>query len=313
MVRATKIESVKRTFEPLAAIEWVERKSRLANRDSHLRARKPTMRATFVHVRQSSDTDTTMRTILTANSGEMGTWVAKHAASDLRQAISDKGSANLVVATGASQFEVLKHLVAAPDIDWSKVTGFHLDEYVGISSDHAASFCGYLKDRFVDHVDLAQFHYLRGDADRQAVIGEIGELVKTSDIDLALVGIGENGHLAFNDPPADFETEEPYLVVELDEPCRMQQVGEGWFESLDAVPTHAISMSVKQILKAAKIYCSVPDERKAEAVRATLEDEVSPAIPASILRQHANTTLVIDEAAASKLSDEVKSRLERGK
>ena len=275
-------------------------------------ARKPTMFATFVHVRQSSDTDTTMRRILTANPGEMGIWVAKHAASDLRQAISDKGSANLVVATGASQFEVLKHLVAAPDIDWSKVTGFHLDEYVGISSDHGASFCGYLKERFVDHVDLADFHYLRGDADPQSVIREVGALLKINQIDLALVGIGENGHLAFNDPPADFETEDPYLVVELDEPCRMQQVGEGWFESLEVVPTHAISMSVHQILKAAKIYCSVPDERKAEAVRATLEDEIAPAIPASILRKHANTTLVIDEAAATKLGAELKSRLERG-
>ncbi len=273
-------------------------------------ARKPTMLATFVYDRQSSDTDTTMRTILTANPGEMGSWVAKHAASDLRQAISDRGSANIVVATGASQFEVLKHLVAAPDIDWSKVTGFHLDEYVGISRDHGASFCGYLKERFVDHVDLAQFHYLRGDADPQAVIREIGDLVTTSQIDLALVGIGENGHLAFNDPPADFETEEPYLVVELDEPCRMQQVGEGWFESLEVVPTHAISMSVQQILKAAKIYCSVPDERKAAAVRATLEDEITPAIPASILRKHADTTLVIDKAAASKLDEALKSRLE---
>ena len=159
---------------------------------------------------------------------------------------------------------------------------------------------------------MAQFHYLRGDADPQVVIREIGELVKTRQIDLALVGIGENGHLAFNDPPADFETEEPYLMVELDEPCRMQQVGEGWFESLDVVPTHAISMSVQQILKAAKIYCSVPDERKAEAVRATLEDEITPAIPASILRKHANATLVIDKAAASRLGDELMSGLESG-
>ncbi len=275
-------------------------------------ARKPTILASFVHVRQSRDSDLTMRTILTANPGQMGAWVAKHAASDLRQAISDKGNANLVVATGASQFEVLKHLVKAPDIDWSKVTGFHLDEYVGIASDHGASFCGYLKERFVDHVDLAHFHYLRGDLDPQTVIREVGDLVGASEIDLALVGIGENGHLAFNDPPADFETEEPYLVVALDEPCRMQQVGEGWFESLETVPTHAISMSVRQILKAAKIYCSVPDERKAEAVRATLEDVISPAVPASILRDHPNATLVIDDAAASKISADLKSKLESG-
>ena len=266
----------------------------------------------FVHVRQSRDSDISMRTILTTNPAQMGAWVAKHAASDLRQAISDKGKANLVVATGASQFEVLKHLVNAPDIDWSKVTGFHLDEYVGLSSDHGASFCGYLKERFVDHVDLARFHYLQGDADPHSVIREVGDLVSASQIDLALVGIGENGHLAFNDPPADFETEDPYLVVELDEPCRLQQVGEGWFESLETVPTHAISMSVRQILKAAKIYCSVPDERKAEAVRATLQDAISPTIPASILRDHPDATLVIDDAAASKLDADLKSKLESG-
>ncbi len=128
---------------------------------------------------------------------------------------------------------------------------------------------------------------------------------------MALVGIGENGHLAFNDPPADFDTDEPYLLVELDEPCRMQQVGEGWFASLEDVPTHAISMSVRQILSAAKIYCSVPDERKADAVRASVEDEISPDVPASILRQHADTTLIIDEAAASRLSDAATSKLER--
>lgn len=253
-----------------------------------------------------------MRTILTTNPVEMGAWVAKHAASDLRQAISEKGNANIVVATGASQFEVLKHLVNEPEIDWSKVTGFHLDEYVGLSSDHGASFCGYLRERFVDHVNLSHFHYLRGDLEPEVVINEVGNLLKGTQIDLALVGIGENGHLAFNDPPADFDTEEPYLVVELDEPCRMQQVGEGWFESLATVPTHAISMSVRQIMKAAKIYCSVPDERKAEAVRATLEDEISPVIPASILRRHSDVTLVIDKPAASKLSADLKNSLEIG-
>ncbi len=253
-----------------------------------------------------------MRTILTSNPVEMGAWVAKHAASDLRQAISEKGNANIVVATGASQFEVLKHLVNEPEIDWSKVTGFHLDEYVGLSSDHGASFCGYLRERFVDHVNLSHFHYLRGDLEPEVVINEVGNLLKGTQIDLALVGIGENGHLAFNDPPADFDTEEPYLVVELDEPCRMQQVGEGWFESLATVPTHAISMSVRQIMKAAKIYCSVPDERKAEAVRATLEDEISPVIPASILRRHSDATLVIDKPAASKLSADLKNSLEIG-
>ncbi|MGI9472311.1 MAG: glucosamine-6-phosphate deaminase [Rubripirellula sp.] len=252
-----------------------------------------------------------MHTILTASPEAMGRWVAQHAASDLRQAISQHGSANLVVATGASQFEVLGHLVKESGIDWSKVHGFHLDEYVGLSSDHKASFCGYLRERFADQVDLASFHYLRGDDEPTTTIARVGSLVRKARIDLALVGIGENGHLAFNDPPADFETEEPYLIVELDEPCRLQQVGEGWFPSLSDVPTHAISMSVRQILKAEKIYCSVPDERKAMAVQSTLEGPITPEVPASILREHPDTILVIDEAASAKLSSESKARLDR--
>lgn len=244
-----------------------------------------------------------MRTILTSNAKEMGQWVSHQAAADLRQAIADQGSATLVVATGASQFAVLEHLVQEPSIDWSVVRGFHLDEYVGLSPDHPASFCKYLKERFVDHVALADFQYLRGDHDPTETIDRVGKLLNSTAIDLALVGIGENGHLAFNDPPADFETRQPYLIVELDLPCRQQQVGEGWFGSIDDVPTHAISMSVNQIISAKRIYCSVPDERKAEAVRRTLEDPISPEIPASILRNHKHATLVIDQAAASKLSE----------
>lgn len=256
-------------------------------------------------------TNESMRTILTADRESMGRWVAEHAAADLRRAISENGTANIVVATGASQFEVLDQLVKQPDIDWSAVHGFHLDEYVGLSSDHGASFCRYLKERFVDHVNLADFQYLRGDEDPQATIARVGDLIANKRIDLALVGIGENGHLAFNDPPADFETQEPYIVVELDEPCRLQQVGEGWFDSLDDVPTHAISMTVRQILKAATIYCSVPDERKAAAVRATLEGPITPEVPASILREHEAATLIIDQPAASQLSPSTTSQLER--
>ena len=252
-----------------------------------------------------------MRIILTPDRDAMGRWVATSAAADLRQAIDQRGKANLVVATGSSQFEVLRELVKQPDIDWSRVHGFHLDEYVGLSSDHPASFCKYLKERFVDHVPLASFEYLRGDEDPAETIKRAGELLSHSPTDVALVGIGENGHLAFNDPPADFSTEEPYLLVGLDEPCRQQQVGEGWFGSLDEVPTHAISMSVRQILKAAVIYCSVPDQRKAAAVRATIEDEISPEIPASILREHARVTLVIDEAAASELSTASREHAEK--
>lgn len=258
----------------------------------------------------SNDFIEDMRIILTADRSAMGQWVATAAAADLRQAIDANGKANLVVATGASQFEVLGDLVKQPDIDWSKVHGFHLDEYVGISGDHPASFCKYLKERFVDHIPLASFEYLRGDEPPADTIARAGKLLLESPIDVSLVGIGENGHLAFNDPPADFTTEEPYLLVELDEPCRMQQVGEGWFASLDDVPTHAVSMSVRQIMRSAKIYCSVPDQQKAAAVRATIEDAIAPSIPASILRNHPATTLIIDAAAASELSEESRTALE---
>ena len=251
-----------------------------------------------------------MQNILTADANAMGRWVAEHAAQDLRNAISNNGTASIVVATGASQFAVLENLVQQPDIDWSVVHGFHLDEYVGLSMDHPASFCKYLKERFVDHVGLADFQYLHGDQDPSETIKRVGKLLLATSIDLALVGIGENGHLAFNDPPADFETREPYLLVELDEPCRQQQVGEGWFASLADVPTHAISMSVSQIMTAKKIYCSVPDARKADAVCRTLEEPISPEIPASILRNHEQAILVIDQAAASELSQASRQALE---
>jgi glucosamine-6-phosphate deaminase len=208
----------------------------------------------------------------------------------------------LIIATGSSQFEVLEALAARTDVDWSVVTGFHLDEYIGISSDHPASFCRYLRERFVSKVPIGQFHYLDGLGDARETIGSVGAKLTAAPIDVALVGIGENGHLAFNDPPADFQTDDPYLVVELDEPCRMQQVGEGWFAGLDDVPKQAISMSIRQIMRTGKIYCSVPDERKAAAVRATLEDAISPEVPASILRRHDRVVLVIDRAAASRLS-----------
>ncbi|NND98735.1 MAG: glucosamine-6-phosphate deaminase [Pirellulaceae bacterium] len=251
-----------------------------------------------------------MDTILTADSKAMGRVAADLAAIDLRNALASKGHANIIVATGASQFEVLGQLVKQPEIDWHNVTGFHLDEYVGLSIDHPASFCGYLKERFVDQIPLADFHFLRGDQDPAETIARVGKLLAETTIDVAMVGIGENGHLAFNDPPADFETTEPYLIVELDQPCRQQQVGEGWFASLSDVPTHAISMSVQQIMKSEHIYCSVPDQRKAAAVRATLEDEISPRIPASILRRHPAAKLIIDEAAATDLSAATRQLIE---
>ncbi|MFI4873979.1 MAG: glucosamine-6-phosphate deaminase [Blastopirellula sp. JB062] len=234
---------------------------------------------------------------------QLGAAAARQGAAAIRAALAEKGSANIIVATGASQFETLAALVAEPEIDWSKVTGFHLDEYLGISDQHPASFRRYLRERFVEQVPLQAFHYVDGSAaDPHQVCARLGELIGQHPIDVAFVGIGENGHLAFNDPPADFETETPYLVVELDEACRQQQAGEGWFASLDDVPTQAISMSCRQILKTKTIICSVPDQRKAEAVRNSVEGSVTPDVPASILQTHDGVSLFLDKESASALA-----------
>lgn len=232
----------------------------------------------------------------------MGANAAEYAAKVIRNAIASKNEATIIVATGASQFTVLANLVKSEDIDWQKVTGFHLDEYLGLPMTHPASFRKYLKERFVDLVPMKTFHYI--DGERTPASDECARLaaeISAVDIDVALVGIGENGHLAFNDPPADFDTVEPYLVVELDEACRRQQLGEGWFPSLEAVPTKAISMSVQQILKSKQIVCSVPDARKARAVADSVQGPLTNQVPASILQQHEATTLYLDRAAAKQL------------
>jgi glucosamine-6-phosphate deaminase len=227
---------------------------------------------------------------------------ADEAAGLIRQAIAARGQAYLIAATGTSQFEFLDAMVLQPNVDWAQVTFFHLDEYVGLPSTHPASFRRYLQERIVDRVQPGAFHFLNGEApDPAAECRRVGELISRATIDAAFVGIGENGHLAFNDPPADFYTQEPYLVVELDEACRRQQVGEGWFETDGDVPVRAISMSVQQILKARHVLCVVPDRRKARAVRDCLELEVSPLRPASILQQHARTTMYLDTESAAFL------------
>lgn len=234
---------------------------------------------------------------------EMGQAAALDAAAILREAISRKGEAHVIAATGASQFEFLDALTATPGIDWSKVVCFHLDEYVGLPETHPGSFRRYLKERIVARSHPGAFHFIEGDAAEPAVEARrVGRLIRTCAIDVAFVGIGENGHLAFNDPPADFETDEPYLVVTLDEACRRQQLGEGWFAGLEEVPKQAISMSVRQILKAERILCVVPDARKARAVCACLEEEMGPERPASILRTHPRTTLFLDRASAGLLA-----------
>ncbi len=243
-----------------------------------------------------------MNIVVCKDKEELGKLAAERGASLIRCAIEEKGEANIILATGASQFEMLAHLVKA-DVDWTKVTAFHLDEYIGLPETHPASFRRYLKERFASRVPLRQFHFVNGDApDPHAECRRLGDLISRHPIDVAFVGIGENGHLAFNDPPADFETEEPYLVVELDEACRKQQLGEGWFSSLDEVPTRAISMSIRQILKSRTIICSVPDLRKAQAVQKAVEGPVTPQVPSSILQRHPQTFLYLDPESASLLS-----------
>jgi glucosamine-6-phosphate deaminase len=233
----------------------------------------------------------------------LGAAAAAHAARVLREALAREGRARVIAATGASQFEFLEALTATDGIDWSHVEIFHLDEYVGLSRSHPASFRRYLEERLVKRVAPGAFHSLDGEAeDPVAECRRVGALIAEAPVDVAFVGIGENGHLAFNDPPADFETEDPYLVVTLDEACRRQQLGEGWFGSLDEVPPRAISMSVRQILKAREIVVSVPDARKARAVRECLEGEVTPLHPASILQRHTRAAVYLDRDSAALLT-----------
>jgi glucosamine-6-phosphate deaminase len=247
-----------------------------------------------------------MQKLIFKTKQELGKAAAKAVAEQIKKAIETKGFANIILATGTSQFEILAELVDAQGIDWSTVTMFHLDEYISLAPDHPASFRKYLKERFLDKVStLKAVHLVNGDADAtQAECDRLNQIIAEHPIDLALVGIGENGHLAFNDPPADFDTDQPYIIVNLDERCRNQQLGEGWFEELNDVPTQAISMSIRQIAKSFCIIASVPDQRKARAVKDALEGPVTDACPASILQNHPNCKIFLDHDSASLLSTE---------
>jgi glucosamine-6-phosphate deaminase len=209
---------------------------------------------------------------------------------------------------------MLDALVRQPGIDWSKVTGFHLDEYIGMSDSHPASFRRYLRERFTSKLPtIGAFHFIEGDApDLASEVTRIGNLIKAKPIDVTFAGIGENGHLAFNDPPADFDVEDPYIVVQLDEVCRRQQYGEGWFPTFEDVPQTAISMSVRQIMASRLIILSVPDARKADAVQKALEGPVSPDCPASILQKHPDCHVFLDPASAGKLSQASLAGADRG-
>lgn len=233
---------------------------------------------------------------------QLGIEAGKKTAELIRKAIRERGNANIILATGSSQFETLKQLIGEQGIAWDKVTMFHLDEYIGLPASHKASFRKYLRERFLDKVPpLRSVNLIDGEADPQEELRRLNDLISRAPVDVALVGIGENGHLAFNDPPADFETTQPYIIASLDRACRQQQVNEQWFASVEEVPLQAISMSVKQIMLSKYIICSVPGARKSMAVRDCLEQPVSNLHPASILQEHDHCCLFLDKDSASLL------------
>ena len=241
--------------------------------------------------------------IFSTNS-ELAAAAAAQAATSIRDAIRERGVARLIAATGASQFKFLEALTQAPQIDWQCVELFHLDEYLGIPATHPASFRKYLLDRLINKVGITHHHLLSGEHDPAQTIAEVARELRKAPIDVAFVGIGENGHLAFNDPPADFQTEEAYIVVQLEKACRRQQLGEGWFQTLADVPGRAISMTIRQILQSKQILCIVPDARKAEAVAKCLQNEITPQAPASILRTHPDTIVYLDLDSSALLRPE---------
>lgn len=238
------------------------------------------------------------------NNEELGKAAALSAANILNEAIKERGKANLILATGASQFEFLKNL-QLQQIDWKKITVFHLDEYLGIPETHPASFRKYLRNRILEKVNPKKIYYLEGDAaDAEMEAERYEKLLKKHSVDLACIGIGENGHIAFNDPPvADFKDPRLVKIVELDEACRKQQQGEGWFPTLDDVPTHALSLTIPAIMQSNHINCVVPDLRKAEAVYNTINSSISEKCPATILRQHPSAVLFLDQHSSYNLSN----------
>ena len=233
----------------------------------------------------------------------LGQAAAEQASAAIRRAIVERGHARIIAATAASQLEFLQALTKAPGIDWPRVEVFHLDEYLGLPVTHPGSFRKMLLEQLVQKTGIIDYHLLDGDApDPVQVVRETSTQLASAPIDIAFLGIGENGHIAFNDPPADFETEEPYILVNLDEACRQQQVGEAWFADISQVPSRAISMSARQILKAREILAVVPGPQKAQAVKACVEGPISPMVPASILRTHPDVTVYLDHKSASLLS-----------
>jgi len=232
------------------------------------------------------------------NSEELGKSAAKHVAEVLKHCIAEKGSARIVLSTGASQFDTIKALVKEPGIQWNCVEMFHLDEYVDLPITHGASFRKYLQERFVNQVGtLKAVHFVDG---TKECIAKLTEEIRKSPIDIGLIGIGENGHIAFNDPPADFETKEAYIIVNLDERCKQQQLGEGWFSTIHDVPKQAVSMTTHQIMQCERIVSCVPYAVKAEAVENTVKAKATTnMVPATLLKEHKDFILYLDEASAA--------------
>lgn len=241
-----------------------------------------------------------MKLIVCESQKDLGIRSADHAAALINEAIAAKGSARILLSTGASQFPFFDEFVQR-DIDWSKVEMFHLDEYVGISKDHPASFNFYLTNRFVNKVNPGKYHLIDGTKNPEETIAELTALLNESPVDVGLIGIGENAHIAFNDPPADFADKNAYKVVTLAERCLEQQIGEGWFKSKEEAFKQAISMTCDRIMQCKHIISVVPYAVKAEAIAATLANDVTPDVPATLLKKHADTTIYCDPDSAALL------------
>lgn len=245
-----------------------------------------------------------MKIVVADNAQELGLKAAACAAEVINRSIKERGQARIVLSTGSSQFDLIKALVEM-DIEWNKVEMFHLDEYLDLPETHPASFRKYLKEKFVNLVPLKAVHFVSGEGDTESHIAELTVEIRKAPIDLGIVGIGENAHIAFNDPPADFETKEAFIIVNLDLKCKQQQVGEGWFPSVDEMPSQAITMTPYQIMQSKTIISCVPHKVKAQAVKDTLENDLTNTIPATLLKGHSDYTLFLDDASTSLVDKEI--------
>jgi len=237
---------------------------------------------------------------ISADAMELGLKAAGFTAGKLNEAIEKNGEARMIVSTGSSQFETFQSLLKE-NVEWDKVEIFHLDEYIGLPVDHMASFRKYLYERFINKVKVKKFHSVDVEGDIDNCIAKLTLELRKKSVDIGLIGIGVNGHIAFNDPPADFDTREAYIVVNLDEQCRLQQVNEGWFNSVEEVPAKAVSMTPKQIMQCKTIVSCVPHKVKAEAVRNTLINSLTNIVPATLLKHHSDYHLYLDKNSASEI------------